>query len=184
MKRHAVLLSSLLLINACSHIENNTPMQEYLSLAPAKPDIPTHKRLDGVIKLYDQLETVPIDSVVNDTYAETFFFNDTLVTLHDRAQLSKYLKHTQQQLTAISFQVLSVQDDGNDAYIRWLMRTRFNALGQTMDIPSIGMSHLRFNSDNKIILHQDYWDGMQGFYQHLPFIGGLLRWIKNGLNDY
>ena len=54
-------------------------------------------------------------------------------------------------------------------------------MGQDIDIQSIGISHLRFNADNKIIVHQDYWDSMQGFYQHLPIIGGVLRWIKNGL---
>jgi hypothetical protein len=57
-------------------------------------------------------------------------------------------------------------------------------MGQAIDIQSIGISHLRFNANNKIILHQDYWDSMQGFYQHLPIIGGVLRWIKNGLSTY
>jgi hypothetical protein len=46
------------------------------------------------------------------------------------------------------------------------------------------MSHLRFNNEGKIILHQDYWDSMQGFYQHIPIIGGVLQWIKSGLEEY
>ena len=84
----------------------------------------------------------------------------------------------------MSFEVLSVQEKGNDVFVRWTMHTEFTVMGQSCTIQSIGMSHLRFNSEGKIILHQDYWDSMQGFYQHLPIIGSVLLWIKNGLQDY
>jgi len=178
MRCYLVLLA--LLLSACSRIEPN-PMQEYLALAPADSTVKSHQHIQAFIKLYDQLDSGSIDKQIAETYAEKIYFNDTLVTIHDRQNLLRYLKHTQQQLDSIKFEVLSVQDNGKDAYARWLMQTRFRTMGQDYNIQSIGISHLRFNADNKIILHQDYWDSMQGFYQHLPIIGGILRWIKNGL---
>lgn len=183
MNRSTLLLSITLIVAACSHVEPN-PMQEYLVLAPAEPYAQSNKRIQAFIKLYDQLDDGSIDKQIAETYAEKIYFNDMLVTIHDRQNLSQYLKHTQQQLDSIKFEVLSVQDTGNDSYVRWLMQTRFKSIGQDIDIQSIGISHLRFNANNKIILHQDYWDSMQGFYQHLPIIGGVLRWIKNGLSNY
>ncbi len=180
MIRSVPLLSITLIVAACSHVEPN-PMQEYLVLAPAESDVQSNKRVQAFIKVYDQLDDGSIDKQIAETYAEKIYFNDTLVTIHDRHSLSQYLKHTQQQLDSIKFEVLSVQDYGKDSYVRWLMQTKFKAMGQAIDIQSIGISHLRFNDDNKIIVHQDYWDSMQGFYQHLPIIGGVLRWIKNGL---
>jgi len=183
MNRFVLLLSITLLAAACSHVEPNT-IQEYLVLAPAELDVQSNKRIQAFIKLYDQLDDGSIDKQIAETYAEKIYFNDTLVTIHDRQNLLKYLSHTQQQLDSIKFQVLSIQDNGKDVYVRWLMQTLFNTMGQDIDIQSIGISHLRFNADNKIILHQDYWDSMQGFYQHLPIIGGVLRWIKNGLSNY
>jgi len=118
--------------------------------------------------LYGQLDDGSIDKQIAETYAEKIYFNDTLVTIHDRQNLSKYLKHTQQELDSIKFEVLSVQDTGKDSYVRWLMQTKFKAMGQATDIQSIGISHLRFNADNKIILHQDYWESMQSFYNTCP----------------
>ena len=180
MNLYVLLLSITLILSACSHVEPNQ-IEEYLVLAPAEPDVESNKRIQAFVKLYDQLDGDSIDKKIAETYAEKIYFNDTLVTIHDRQNLLKYLEHTQQQLDSIKFAVLSVQDFGKDSYVRWLMQTKFKAMGQAIDIQSIGISHLRFNADNKIIVHQDYWDSMQGFYQHLPIIGGVLRWIKNGL---
>jgi hypothetical protein len=180
MNRSVPLLSITLIVAACSQIEPN-PIQDYLGLAPAESNVQSNKRIQAFIKLYDQLDDGSIDKQIAETYAEKIYFNDTLVTIHDRQNLLKYLKHTQQQLDSIKFEVLGVHDSGKDSYVRWLMQTKFKAIGQAIDIQSIGISHLRFNADNKIIVHQDYWDSMQGFYEHLPLIGGVLRWIKNGL---
>jgi hypothetical protein len=159
-------------------------MQEYLVLAPDEPDAKSNKRIQAFTKLYDQLDGGSIDKQIAETYAEKIYFNDTLVTIHDRQNLLKYLKHTQHQLDSIKFEVLGVHDSGNHSYVRWMMQTKFKAIGQAIGIRSIGISHLRFNADNKIIVHQGYWDSMQGFYEHLPLIGGVLRWIRNGLSNY
>ena len=183
MNRSVLLLSITLIVAACSQIEPN-PIQDYLELAPAESNVQSNKRIQAFIKLYDELHDGSIDKQIAETYAEIIYFNDTLVTIHDRQNLLQYLKNTQQQIDSIKFEVLSVQDNGKDAYVRWLMQTRYKVIGQDIDSQSIGISHLRFNGDNKIILHQDYWDSMQGFYQHLPIIGGVLRWIKNGLSNY
>ena len=177
------LLLTALMLSGCSHVEQN-PLQDYLALAPAEPGISKNRRVQPLIKLYNQLKQISLADQVAETYAEKLFFNDTVVTLHNRQDLLKYLQHTQQQLDSMSFKVLGVQEKGDDVFVRWTMHTRFTVMGQSRTIQSIGMSHLRFDGDGKIMLHQDYWDSMQGFYLHLPIIGGVLQWIKNGLQDY
>ena len=182
MKRSVILSLLILLLSACSHVEKNS-VQDYLALAPAEVNIQAQERVQALKKLYDQLEDGLLEQQIVETYAEKLYFNDTLVTLHDRQSLLRYLKHTQQQLDDIKFDILDIENNGQDSYVRWLMQTRFRVMGQDLDIHSIGMSHLRFDAAGKIILHQDYWDSMQGFYYHLPLIGGILQWIKNGLYD-
>jgi len=183
MKPVFPLLLIPLILNACSHVEPNT-LHDYLALAPAEPEVNKIKRIQPLITFYNQLKTISVTDQIAETYAEKLFFNDTIVTLHNRQDLLKYLQHTQQQLDSMRFEVLSIQEKGDDVFVRWTMHTRFTVMGQSRDIQSIGMSHLRFNSEGKIILHQDYWDSMQGFYQHLPIIGGVFQWLKNGLQDY
>jgi len=172
-----------LMLNACSHVEQNS-LQDYLALAPAEPNVIKNKRIQPLIKLYNQIKQISLAEQIAATYAEKLFFNDTIVTLHNRQDLLKYLQHTQQQLDSMSFEVLGVQEKGDDVFVRWTMHTRFTVMGQSRNVQSIGMSHLRFNDDGKIILHQDYLDSLHGFYQHLPIIGGVLQWIKNGLQYY
>jgi len=183
MKRSIISLLIALALGGCGRIEPD-PLGEYLALAPAGSEAKFNERSRAFIDLYDHLENGSIDKRITETYAEKFYFNDTLVTLHDRGQLIRYFKHTQKNLDAIEFKVLGILDDGNDSYIRWLMKVRFSTMGQTIDSQSIGITHLRFDAENKIIVHQDYWDSTQGLYQHLPVIGGLLRWIKSGFESY
>jgi len=183
MKPVFTLLLIALMLNACGRVEQNA-LQDYVVLAPAEPDVIKNKRIQPLITLYNQIKQIPLGDQIAKTYAEKLFFNDTIVTLRNRKDLLKYLQHTQQQLDSMSFEVLGVQEKGDDVFVRWTMHTRFTVMGQSRSIHSIGMSHLRFNSEGKIVLHQDYWDSMEGFYQHLPIIGGVLQWIKNGLQDY
>ena len=128
MNRSVLLLSITLVVAACSHVEPN-PIQEYLVLAPAEPEVQSNMRVQAFIKLYDQLDDGSIDKLIAETYAEKIYFNDTLVTIHDRKNLLQYLKHTQQQLDSSKFELLSVQKNGNDSSVRWLMQTRFKAIG-------------------------------------------------------
>jgi hypothetical protein len=41
------------------------------------------------------------------------------------------------------------------------------------------MTMLRFDGEGRVVLHQDFWDPAAGFYEHLPVLGGVLRWIKS-----
>lgn len=46
---------------------------------------------------------------------------------------------------------------------------------------SVGMSHIRFDADGKVILHQDFWDSTGGLFEHVPGLGWMLRSVKSRL---
>jgi hypothetical protein len=62
-------------------------------------------------------------------------------------------------------------------YLRWSMRMQFRAAGRDVDSLSVGITQLRFDEAGQIVLQQDYWDSAEGFYRHLPVVGGLIGWI-------
>ena len=165
------------ILNACSQF-NVDPINEYLALAPAKTVSSKNPQLKAFIDLYDHLDDKALEQQIAKAYAEKLFFNDTLVTFHERNNLLSYLTQTQQHLHKIDLHVLDIQEHGKDAYIRWQTETEFSALWKTHHVASVGMTHLRFNEQNQIVLQQDYWNSMQGFYQHIPVIGGVLHWIN------
>lgn len=43
------------------------------------------------------------------------------------------------------------------------------------------MTHIRFDSEGKVILHQDFWDSTGGLFEHVPALGWMLRRAKKRL---
>jgi hypothetical protein len=46
---------------------------------------------------------------------------------------------------------------------------------------TIGMTHLRFDSEGKVVLHQDFWDSTRGIFEHVPVMGAGIRLVKKRL---
>jgi len=38
---------------------------------------------------------------------------------------------------------------------------------------------VRFDSQGRVILHQDFWDSAQGVWDHVPGVGAAIRWIQS-----
>ena len=112
-------------------------------------------------------------------FAEKMYFNDTWHTHGDPKSLGDYLQRTGEKVNFIEVTVDDVVISKTNAYVRWNMSIIVNE--KDAPINSVGMTHLRFNQDKKIITYQDYWDGIEGFYRTLPVIGGILETIRRKL---
>ncbi|NIR62068.1 MAG: nuclear transport factor 2 family protein, partial [Gammaproteobacteria bacterium] len=66
-------------------------------------------------------------------------------------------------------------------YVRWRMTIRFRRFRRGVDTESIGVSHVVFDRDGRVALHQDFWDAAGGLYEHVPLIGAVLRRIRQRL---
>jgi len=178
MKKISVLLLMITLLSGC-YPAQQTSTYEYLTLyPPASIDKDAYKKIKSFLFLYNNLDKGSVASITDQTYAESLYFNDTLVTLHTRPELIEYLENTQKRLQAINISALNVLEKDQDVFVHWKMQTGFTLMGKRHDVESLGISHLRFNPQGKIILHQDYWDSTSGFFQHIPLIGGIIKWIK------
>lgn len=131
--------------------------------------------------VYADLKGPDLAERISAAYAKDLYFNDTLHTFNDRAGLSQYLLETAERVESIQVDVDRVIVDGTDVWLKWRMKTRARALGRTMQADTIGMTHLRFDDNGLVVLHQDYWDSTEGVFSHIPFIGGLVRWTRNRL---
>jgi hypothetical protein len=38
------------------------------------------------------------------------------------------------------------------------------------------------DAQNLIVVHRDYWDAAEELYEKLPWLGGLMRWLKRKAN--
>lgn len=174
----------LILLTACSgnsmqsaYVNN---YQKALESAGTQP-LNTNEAISGFIEVFNQTQHDELAEIIRQSYAEQLYFNDTFRTITDRNELIDYMQQTGQQVARLEVQVQDVARSDQDIYVRWIMRMQFTVMGKKVDSESIGISQLRFNEQGKIILHQDFWDGVDGFYQHLPIIGYSLRKIRKNL---
>jgi hypothetical protein len=58
------------------------------------------------------------------------------------------------------------------------MSLRFKRLRRGVLTRSFGMSHIRFDAEDRVALYQDFWDSAAGLFEHVPVVGGLIRTIK------
>ncbi len=120
-------------------------------------------------------------SKVEQLYADELYFNDTFKTFTDLETLADYLQETGEMVEVSAVELLGHTLDGADIYIRWVMDLEFSAGGKDIKSRSLGMTHVRMNDAGRIILHQDFWDSTDGFFSHLPVVGGLLHRVRSKL---
>ena len=112
---------------------------------------------------------------IRQLYAADLYFNDTVTTIRTRDELTEYMRKTSEKVKTSKVEVDQVLRDGVDVFVRWTMHFESSAYGIKVDSDTIGLSHLRFNADGQVVLHQDFWDSTAGIYSHLPIVGFFVR---------
>ncbi len=118
---------------------------------------------------------------VTEVYAEDAFFNDTLKTVQGVEHIREYLVESGEAIDKGEVEFVDLVADHGNYYFRWVMTIRFKKLANGEDKRSIGMTHVRFNAQGRVVLHQDYWDSSAGLFEHVPALGWVLRRAKSRL---
>ena len=133
--------------------------------------------------VYQDLAAPGIGDAIEAVYAPVLFFNDTVHTITDRDNLRTYMAQTGSNLTESQVEIHQVLRDEADVFVRWTMRFVIGEGDDRIESNSIGMTHLRFNAQGQVILHQDYWDSASALYAHLPIVGMVLRMAQDRLAE-
>lgn len=136
--------------------------------------------MQGVERFREFFADVTPESVrrlTPELYAREVWFNDTLKTLRGREEVEAYFLKTAGHVDFIQAEVVDSAFSGRNCYVRWVMDVRFK--GAKEPVKTVGMTLLRFDREGRVVLHQDFWDSSAGFYEHLPVLGGIMRWIKS-----
>lgn len=172
------------LISACTTKVQEKPYTHYIEASSGSQSAFTPveelPRLQPFVTMMREFSANKMTENITAAYAETFYFNDTFHTFERRPALIDYFTELAGKgKTEVTF--LDATNAGNDFYVRWQMRMQFQALWRDIDVTSVGLTHLRLDEEGKIVLHQDFWDGAEGFYAHLPVIGGQIKRIRSQL---
>ena len=114
---------------------------------------------------------------VRAVYADELYFSDTLAQLTTVDALIDHLAGVQSNAETLEVTVHDVVSSERGTYLRWQMVSTFRVLGRPVESRTIGVSMLRFDDDGRINFQQDFWDSAEGFYQHVPILGSVIRGI-------
>ncbi len=182
MKMTILLLGLVAALSGCSSPSGGNGVAGFEKAAAAVPgvNLSAAESEAAIGRFREFFKNVTPESLREKTaglYAEDVWFNDTLKTLRGRAALEAYFLKTMDHVDLFQTEVNDVARSNGDFYVRWTMDIRFK--GAKEPVRTIGVSLLRFDREGRVVLHQDFWDSAAGFYEHLPVLGGVMRWIKS-----
>lgn len=135
--------------------------------------------LERVESLFTNYTEENIREKVTEVYAEKVYFRDAFKQFDRSSEIRDYFLHGLDPLSAAEFEFRKIIRSGDEFYIDWLMRLDFEKTPEGSWEESIGMTHMRFNSEGRIIFHQDYWDPTDIVYKRIPIAKQLINFVKN-----
>lgn len=159
-----------------------TTMARPDATSPASTDHASRTTLAQTIAAFESLTPASV-SELGRIYAPDARFIDPFNDVQGLAQVQAVFRHMFETLEQPRFVVTGQVVDGNQCFLLWDFHFRFQTFRRDTAQTIAGTSHLRFDSQGRITLHQDYWDAAHGLYQKMPVVGALMRWLRKRANS-
>lgn len=119
--------------------------------------------------------------ILDDFYAYDTEFVDPLGTHKGLNGVKSYYKNLYQNVKDIKFETKDLVSNGNSHVFVWRMILVADGLNGGSPVTLEGNSHIKFNDQNLVIYHRDYFDMGEFIYEHIPVLGWTLKKIKQKL---
>ena len=137
--------------------------------------------LERVKALFSNYNYDYLSENVTAVYAEQTYFRDAFKQFTRAEDIRAYMLAGLKPLDDAEFVFNRVARSGSDYYLDWTMRLDFKKTPPGTWEESIGVTHMRFNAEGKVIFHQDYWDPTDIVYSRIPIAKQLIAFVKKKL---
>ena len=137
--------------------------------------------VDAIVQAFEQLTPESVERL-DTLYAAHARFKDPFNDVRGLAEIQRIFRHMYVSLESPRFIITHRIVEGHQCFLTWEFRFRFRRFHQGVEQVVLGGSHLMLNPDGRIILHRDYWDAAEELYEKIPYLGGLMRWLKKRAN--
>jgi len=172
---------TVLLLAGCSQTRETAYADAYQDALPryqGTSDV-TEAMTDRFVAFFSHQKVEGSTPDPADLYGEPLYFSDTLLTTENREAALAHLRRMHDSTESLDVNVLGRLTNGQDVYLIWQMTAVFTPVSGAVTSNSIGVTHLRFDADGRIILQQDFWDSAAGLYQHVPVLGALIGTVQS-----
>jgi len=148
--------------------------------APTQVDLDASVR--EFVRYFEQLTPADLKRLP-DFYAEDARFKDPFNEVQGVAAIEAIFQHMYVSLEAPRFVVTGQVHQGAQCFLLWDFYFRFRRFDTRTEQRVRGSSHIVFDAQGRVTLHRDYWDAAEELYEKLPWVGGLMRWLKRRANQ-
>ncbi|ODB35128.1 transcriptional regulator [Pseudomonas mosselii] len=128
---------------------------------------------------FARLQAGNLDSLEN-LYSEDIRFRDPLHQIDGLPALQAYFAQLYANVHDIRYAFTGADEvRPGQGYLRWTLHFRHPRLASGRPISLQGCSHLQWQQ--RVQVHQDYFDAGALLYEHIPVMGGAIRWLKGRL---
>lgn len=117
-------------------------------------------------------------SVLGDFYDDGIVFEDPLTRVVGLDSLKKYYAHAYKNVLSIRFIFGHTITEDSIVGVPWEMKLSAKSLNNGKEISVFGFSQFRFNDQNKVCYHRDYFDLGAMIYENIPVQGAVIRLLK------
>ncbi len=180
MKR---LILLTVLLAGCAGASNphdyNHNYDRYLNLT--KPGEPLsaaveQRAIERFMNFYTVFSAEIIEAGLRDLYAQDAYFRDGFREVVGLEEMFDYFVASTAGVDECRFVIEMPTVADGEYFFRWVMKLKLKRKPDE-EIVAVGVSHVRFNLEGKVVFQQDYWDAGR-LYERLPLIGSLVRWIN------
>lgn len=113
-------------------------------------------------------------------YAAGAVFRDPFNDVRGVPAIRRIYAHLFEQVRHPRFRVTQRYIEEGSAVLLW----EFSFIGDAGDQATVirGASHLQFDHEGLVTLHQDYWDPTPDIYQRVPLLGRMIGWVRQRLS--
>ncbi|WP_369991931.1 nuclear transport factor 2 family protein [Pseudomonas xanthosomatis] len=128
---------------------------------------------------FAQLNASNLDTLAS-LYSEDIDFRDPLHHIHGLAALQAYFAQLYANAHNIRYSFSGADEVApGQGYLRWTLHFCHPRLAGGQPIEVQGCSHLQWRQ--RVYAHRDYFDAGALLYEHIPLMGGAIRWLKGRL---
>ncbi len=120
---------------------------------------------------------------IDSLYSGNAWFKDPFNEVRGVHEVRGIFSHMYEALHRPRFIVTDSITEGDQCFLTWDFEFYFKRFDKTTMQTIRGGSHIKFTADGRVDFHRDYWDAAEELYEKLPWVGGLMRWLKTRANQ-
>jgi hypothetical protein len=141
-----------------------------------------HDTVQRLVTFFEHLQPQDL-SHLQTLYAADARFKDPFNEVQGLQDIERIFAHMFHALHEPHFVVTGRLAQDHQCFITWDFRFRFKRFDTDTWQTVRGGTHVVFNDEGLVTLHRDYWDAAEELYEKIPFLGGLIRWLKRRANS-